>query len=200
MNKEYALLQLNVQSHRPFERPMINWFLFVFVSVLTGGIFGVYIFIKRIMAVDKFIERKGEYYNILCRITGKNLIPSCFYEIKPLNWFKTCLLMILTAGLYFFVYSYRMNNVWMRLQESEAQFYRGLSNIWMTEGTINREIPFDSGRRLAATYTVNIILTFITGGFWLLVWDYNIHTAPDKLYPQVHKAEDYVADILCKLP
>lgn len=56
VNLIYEQLQDNIRQGRKVDKPLLNWYLTVFVlSWLTFGTALIYIFIKRILKVDKYI-------------------------------------------------------------------------------------------------------------------------------------------------
>ena len=66
VNLVYNQLQENILERKKVDKPLINWFLLTFVlSWLTFGIALIYVFIKRILRVDKYIRRKYEFFDIV---------------------------------------------------------------------------------------------------------------------------------------
>lgn len=66
VNLVYNQLQENILERQKVDKPLINWFLLTFVlSWLTFGIALVYVFIKRILRVDKYIRRKYEFFDMV---------------------------------------------------------------------------------------------------------------------------------------
>ena len=66
VNLVYNQLHENILERQKVDKPIINWFLLTFVlSWLTLGIALVYVFIKRILRVDKYIRRKYEFFDIV---------------------------------------------------------------------------------------------------------------------------------------
>lgn len=66
VNLIYNQLQENILERQKVDKPLINWFLLTFVlSWLTLGTALVYVFIKRILRVDKYIRRKYEFFDMV---------------------------------------------------------------------------------------------------------------------------------------
>lgn len=66
VNLVYNQLQENILERKKVDKPLLNWFLLTFVlSWLTLGIAVIYVFIERILRVDKYIRRKYEFFDIL---------------------------------------------------------------------------------------------------------------------------------------
>ena len=66
VNVVYNQLKDNIREREKVDKPLINWFLLTFIlSWLTFGIAFVYVFIKRILRVDKYIRRKHEFFDMV---------------------------------------------------------------------------------------------------------------------------------------
>lgn len=66
VNLVYNQLQENIIERQKVDKPLINWFLLTFIlSWLTFGTALVYVFIKRILRVDKYIRRKYEFFDMI---------------------------------------------------------------------------------------------------------------------------------------
>ena len=58
----YSGLADNLKQREIYDKPLPNWFLVLFLSFLTFGIYGLYIIGKRVLRVDHYISRKKEFY------------------------------------------------------------------------------------------------------------------------------------------
>ena len=66
VNLVYNQLQENIIERQKVDKPLINWFLLTFIlSWLTFGTALVYVFIKRILRVDKYIRRKYKFFDMI---------------------------------------------------------------------------------------------------------------------------------------
>ncbi len=216
--KETALnLERNIKSRRVDDVPFVNWWLItLLINPITFGLAGIFFFIARIRRADAFIARKKEYYELVIEFSKKygmnsgsamtypeaelyamrNFTEDTFKKIKPVRWLLTSFLMIVTLGIYFFIYSYKMNRVWNDLQLAEADFYDKISRVWIREGLVSAPLVFGIDPSMKKSYIINLFLSVITLGLWLLVWDYQTHVAPEVFYPRVHAAEDFVLSMV----
>lgn len=248
VNLIYEQLQDNIRQGRKVDKPLLNWYLTVFVlSWLTFGTALIYIFIKRILKVDKYIRRKYEYFdiiiyfievesnernfnnyeNIINKLKGrlqefKNenflLMPYFIKAFIPLIIFTVFLIffiiftgiknielwlltvIIIVWGLFAFgviiVYIYKMNKVWDEIQKFEYEMYEEISGAFIALNLIEHPIIYYIDTSIKKDFIKYTVLGFLTIGIWFLVWDYHIHTAPERLYKIFHGAEDSVLEII----
>ncbi len=206
-----------IRARTNSDKKLVNWFLYIFIlGPITLGIYAIVIFFQRTNRVDNFIKRKRVYYKNLIDFTDKYAQEKDKYEelrgeiadlqffyeqnfensIKELKAGLTFLLTLLTLGIWGFVWLYKINGIWHKLQTFEQEFDDRLSQLWikleLTKYPINFEIKSSKDRN----FWLYLILSFITLGIWFLVWDYKIHTDPDDLFPEFHVAEDTVLQII----
>ena len=104
--------------------------------------------------------------------------------------------MIVTLGIWAFVWLYKMNKIWYDLQKIEQDFDDKISQIWSKLGLIKYPLSFNLDSSKNRSYALYLILSIITFGIWSLVWDFKIHTDPDNLYKEFHSIEDTVLQIV----
>ena len=205
-------VERSIKERRDVDVPLMNWWLYYFVNLVTCGIYGLVVFFKRTGRVDKFIIRKKDYYqgvldytekysqengsydNIRNDLTDlKELVNDAFTrDIKEIHAGISFLLMMVTLGAWGFVWLYKMNCIWDKLQKLEQDFDDKLSQIWIKSGLIKYPLTFNTDSSKNRSYVLYIILTMITFGFWVLIWDYKLHTDPENLYKEFHSIEDAV--------
>jgi hypothetical protein len=89
-----------------------------------------------------------------------------------------------------------MNRYWWDAQVVEQQFDDNLSQIWSKLGLMRYPLDFALDQRKRRGYALYLILSVLTVGIWIIVWDYKIHTDPETLYPEFHSNEDVVLQII----
>lgn len=248
VNLIYGQLQENIRQGKKVDKPLLNWFLVTFVlSWLTFGVAIIYVFIKRILRVDKYIRRKIEYFDIVIHFIEvesnergledyenimnnlknklnnfKNeslyIMPYFIKAFIPLIIFTTFLVLfifftgieniemwlLLVIGIVWalfafgviIVYIYKMNKVWDEIQKFEYAMYEEISRAFIELKLIEHPIMYYMDLSIKKEFVKYTILGFITCGVWFLVWDYYVHTAPDKLYNTFHGAETTVLEII----
>jgi hypothetical protein len=202
-----------VKQRRDTDIQLVNWWLyFLVLSWVTFGIYGLYLFFKRIMRIDGFSERKRAYYEALLEWTqrqarlkgnedavhhdlvdlGVEITRAYQKDLRPIKAGLSFVLTLVTIGIYGFYVLYRMNRYWWDAQVVEQDFDDKLSQIWMKLGVVRYPVTYqvDQGKR--RSYALYLILSIVTFGIWGLVWDYKIHTDPDNLFPEFHSVEDSV--------
>ena len=169
--------------------PLINWWLYtLIVAPVTFGIYSIVVFFKRTGRVDKFIVRKRDYYRALLDYTGKYTQENNTYDLIHHDLAD----LMVTMGLWGFIWLYKMNRVWYDLQKIEQDFDDKLSQIWIKAGLIKYPLTFNLDCSKNRSYILYFILSIVTFGIWGLVWDYKIHTDPDNIYKEFHSVEDTV--------
>ncbi len=206
-------IERSIKERRETDIPLMNWWLYtLIVNPITCGIYGVVMFFKRTNRVDKFIARKKNYYQSLLEFNEKYSQEKNRYneirnelndlkdstnayvstKMKQIKAGTSFLLILVTLGIWAFVWLYRMNKVWNDLQKVEQEFDDRISQIWIKIGLIKYPLSFHVDPSKNRSYALYLILTFVTFGIWGLVWDYKIHTDPDNLYKEFHLIEDTV--------
>ena len=209
-------IERSVKERINVDLSLINWWLnYLIVIPVTLGIYGIILFFKRTSRVDKFIARKKDYYKNVIEYTKKYaqeketydnvhseledltfLITSTFNsKIKEIKGGISFLLIIVTLGIWGFVWMYKMNKVWDDLQKIEQEFDDKLSKVWMKLGLIKYPISFNLNIS-QRSFVLYLIISIVTFGIWSLVWDYKIHVDPDNLYKEFHQVEDTILNII----
>lgn len=100
------------------------------------------------------------------------------------------LLSFVTLGIYGYIAYYQAMKFWWEIQVTEQDFCEKLSIIWTRLGITRYPISFDPLQRLRRSFWMNFFLSIVTLGIYGIVWDYQLHTDPDKVYPEFHSTED----------
>lgn len=202
-----------VKERRDSDTQLVNYWLYLFLlGPVTLGIYGLFLFFKRITRVDRFSERKHPYYESLIdwteryarqegkedavhhMLTDMRAEIAAAYEgnLRKINAGMSLLITIVTIGIYGLYVLYRMNRYWWDAQVVEQEFDDKLSQAWLNLDLMRYPISFklDQGKR--RSYPLYLILSIVTIGIWGIVWDYKIHTDPDNLYKEFHSIEDTV--------
>lgn len=206
-----------IKLRRENDEPLVNWWLYFFLlSWITLGIYSFVLFFKRIHRIDRFSERKRAYYDGLLEWTerladqqGKlDLVHAEIGDLrseiqqayeKPLRPIKaglSFLLTIITIGIYGFVVLYRMNRYWWDAEVVEQDFDDRLSQAWIKLGLMRYPLTFQLDSSKKRSYPLYLFLSFVTIGIWFYVWDYKIHTDPDRLFGEFHGIEDSVLQVV----
>lgn len=202
-----------VKQRREDDTALTNWWLYMLLlSWITIGIYGIYLFFKRIVRIDAFSARKRAYYEAVLEWTeryaanqgkadtvrhgladaGEEIRRAYANELKPINAGLSLLLTIVTIGFYSLYVLYRVNRYWWDAQKVEQDFDDAVSQVWNTLGIIKYPINFSIDSSKKRSYAIYLVLSIFTFGIWGLVWDYKIHTDPDRLYGEFHGIEDTV--------
>lgn len=192
---------------------MIAWGIYFFLLTwLTLGIYPIVIFYKRLNRADMFRERQQHYYNAVVSFTNEyaeqtSQLDTVHHDTddlaaylkerfsdthRPINPGLSLLLSFVTLGIYHFIAIYRVMKFWWEIQVTEQDFCEQLSIIWTKLGIIRYPISFEPMQKLRRSFWMNFLLSFITFGIYVIIWDYQLHTDPDKVYPEFHSTEDAV--------
>lgn len=206
-------IERSIKEGREVDVPFMNWWLYILiVNPVTFGIYSIVLFFKRTGRVDKFIVRKNDYYQSVLDYTEKysqeknryddirndlkdlkdSVNTSFSEEIKEIKASISFLLMIITLGIWAFVWLYKMNKIWYGLQKIEQDFDDKISQIWSKLGLIKYPLSFNVDSSKNRSYALYLILSIITFGIWGLVWDFKIHTDPDNIYKEFVSIEDTI--------
>lgn len=177
----------NIKSGVKLERPFINWWRFLFLSIITFGIFGIYYFAKRVNTVNSLINRKKELGKLFAQKYNRYNI-NYYNSIETINPYATIILIFVSLGFYLFVYIYRFNKMWQNIENCEKMFYLDICSL------NNEKLHFDYLKY--NDFLLNIFLSLLTGGIWLLIWDNKIHNKAGLLFSKIHKREEYLLRIL----
>lgn len=94
------------------------------------------------------------------------------------------------------VYIYKMNKVWDEIQQFEYDMYEEISRAFISLKLIEHPIMFYMDLSVKKDFIKYTVLGFLTAGIWFLVWDYHIHTVPERLYKTFHQAENTVLEVV----
>ena len=202
-----------IKERRDSDVQLVNWWLYILLlSWITFGIYGLYLFFKRISRIDRFSERKRAYYDAVLEWTEREahakgqedaihhmvadlrseVNRACDGDLRPIRAGLSFVLTIVTLGIYGLYVLYRMNRYWWDAQVLEQDFDDKLSQMWTSLGIIRYPLTFQVDQSKRRSYALYLILSIVTFGIWGLVWDYKIHTDPDNLYRDFHGIEDTV--------
>jgi hypothetical protein len=202
-----------IKERRETDEKLVNWWLyFLLLSWITFGLYGIYLFFKRITRIDGFSRRKQDYYSAVIEWTRRrgaedghedqvhhdltdldDQVKAAYHgDMRPIKAGLSFVLTIVTLGLYGLYVMYRMNRYWWDAQILEQDFDDKLSQIWTTLGLSRYPITFRLDQTKKRSYPMYLILSIVTFGIWGLVWDYKIQTDPDNLYGEFHGVEDTV--------
>jgi hypothetical protein len=206
-------LDHTIKQRRETDDTLVNWWLYVLLlSWVTFGLYGLYLFVERINRIDGFGRRKHAYYDALLEWTrrqagGREGAPGVEaelsdlatavtfayeHELRPIRAGRSFLLTLVTLGLYGFVVLYRENRYWWDAQVVEQDFDDRLSRIWTALGLIRYPITYTADTSKRRSFPLYLALSIVTLGIWGSVWDYRIHTDPDRLFGELHAVEDSV--------
>lgn len=213
MVQSVTLLDRAIKQRRDSDTTLVNYWLYFFLlSWVTFGIYGIYLFFKRIGRIDGFTARKQSYYTALidwteryARQQGKedavhhdltdmrgDVEVSYKGSLRPIKAGISFLLSIVTLGIYGLYVLYRMNGYWWDAQVLEQDFDDKMSQVWTKLDLMRYPISFTVDQSKRRGYALYLILSIVTFGIWGIVWDYKIHTDPDNIYQSFHAVEDTV--------
>jgi hypothetical protein len=200
-----------VHERRVTDQIFVNWGLYYFLlSWITLGILPIVIFYRRLNRADLFTDRRAHYYNAVITATRQYAEQTGQYgaihddiddlqrytterfedEHKPIKAGLSLFLSFVTLGIYGYVAIYRLMRAWWQIQLTEQDFNDKLSIIWTKLGVVKYPLSFHPVHELDRHFGLHLFLTFVTLGIYGIVWDYRLHTDPEKVYPEFHSAED----------
>jgi len=202
-----------IKQRRDSDIQLVNWWLYVLVlSWVTVGIYGLYLYFKRISRIDGFSNRKRAYYEALLEWTERqaklkgnedavhhelldlsgDVTRAYEHDLRPIKAGLSFVLTLVTIGIYGLYVLYRINRYWWDAQVVEQDFDDKLSQMWMKLGIVRYPITYEVDQSKRRSYALYLILSIVTFGIWGLVWDYRIHTDPDNLFHEYHSVEDSI--------
>lgn len=202
-----------VKERRETDKPLVSWTLyFLLLSWVTFGIYPLVVFVRRISRADAFAARKYNYYTSVLDYTkqyaeecGKSdlvhaklgdveseLKTAFDGNLRPIKAGVSLLLSFVTLGIYGLYVIYRLDKFWWDVQVVEQDFDESVSQVWTTLGIVRYPVTFEPNQSVRRSFGMYLLLSFVTFGVWGIVWDYKIHTDPDKLFPEFHSSEDAV--------
>ncbi|HWM35822.1 MAG TPA: DUF4234 domain-containing protein [Streptomyces sp.] len=206
-----------VHQRRFTDQRLVSWVLYFFLlSWVTLGIYAIYLFYVRMQRADRFRDRRVHYYDAVVASTRQYAEVSGQYdaihddlddlerfvkerftdEHKPIEAGSSLILSIITLGIYGLYATYRMMRFWWEIQLTEQDFDEKLSLIWTSLGITRYPVTFEADEELHRSFGMYLLLTIVTLGIFGIVWDYRLHTDPDRVYPEFHSAEDLVLSAL----
>jgi hypothetical protein len=206
-----------VHERRFTDQRLVSWVLYFFLlSWVTFGIYSIYLFYRRVDRADRFRNRRVHYYDAVIAATRQyaelngqygaahddlddlqRFVKARFAdEHKPIQAGLSLILSIITLGIYGFYATYRMMRFWWEIQLTEQDFDEKLSLIWTKLEIVRYPLPFEPDEELNRSFGIYLFLTIITLGIFGIVWDYRLHTDPDRIYPEFHSVEDGVLNAL----
>lgn len=202
-----------IHERRTTDQTFVDWGIYFFLlSWVTLGIYVIVMFYRRLNRADLFRDRRMHYYNAVIDASKQfaeehgqygashddlndlqHFVKERFEdEHKPIKAGLSVFLSFITLGIYGCISIYRLMRFWWQVQLTEQDFYDKLSVAWTKLGIIRYPVAFEPVPVLNRSFGVNFILSFVTLGIYGIVWDYQLHTDPEKLYPEVHSAEDTI--------
>lgn len=208
-----AKMERYIRERRDTDRPLIGWGVYYFLLTwLTLGIYPVVIYYKRLNRADMFSERRQSYYGAVVSFTTQYAeqtsqldavhhgtddlaayVKERFANVhRPIRAGLSVVLSFVTLGIYWFIAVYQVMKFWWEIQVTEQDFCERLSPIWTKLGIIRYPISFEPMQKLRRSFGMNLFLSIVTIGIYGIFWDYQLHTDPDKVYPEFHSTEDAV--------
>jgi len=202
-----------VRERRDTDQKLVGWGLYFFLlSWVTLGIYPIIIFYQRINRADLFRNRKENYYRAVLDFTRQHAEATGTYdalhdqiddldahvkgrftiEHKPINAGLSLVLSVVTLGIYGLFATYRLMRFWWEVQVTEQDFDEKLSQIWTKQGVVKYAITFQPVQELRRSFGLHLGLSVVTLGIYGIIWDYRLHTDPEKVYPEFHSIEDTV--------
>jgi hypothetical protein len=206
-----------IHERRFTDQRLVSWPLYFFLlSWVTLGIYAIIVFYRRMERADRFRARREHYYDAVVQATRQFAEVHEQYgaahddiddlqrftkerfmdEHKPIDPGVSLLLSFLTLGIYGLYATYRTMRFWWEIQLTEQDFDEKLSMIWTKLGIVRYPITFETDQELHRSFGMHLFLSIVTVGIYGIVWDYRLHTDPDKVYPEFQSAENEVLGAL----
>jgi len=170
------------------------------------------LFVRRVNRAELFRTRKQHYYESVIAFTRqyaeeKRQLDSVYSNIDDLDRFVKdrfavehkqfkgglwLFLSFITLGVFFYIAIARLMRFWWEIQITEQDFDEKLTPIWTKLGVTKYPVTFQPMQELRRSFWPHFLLTIVTIGIYGIVWDYQIHNDPDKVYPEFHAVEDTV--------
>ena len=200
-----------VHERRATDQTFVGWGIYFFLlSWVTLGIYVIVMFYRRLNRADLFRDRRMHYYNAVIDASKqyaeeRGQYDACHDDLhdlqrfvkerfedehKPIKAGLSLFLSFITLGIYGCVATYRLMRFWWQIQLTEQDFYDRLSVTWTKLGVVRYPVTFEPITALNRSFGMHFLLSLVTLGIYGIVWDYQLHTDPEKLYPEVHSAED----------
>ncbi|WP_194925834.1 DUF4234 domain-containing protein [Catenulispora pinisilvae] len=206
-----------VHERRVTDQAFVGWGLYFFLlSWVTLGIYPIVIFYRRLNRADLFRDRRLHYYSAVIDSSAqyaegrgeygaahddlddlRRFVKERFEdEHKPIKAGLSVFLSFVTIGIYGFIAIYRLMRFWWQIQLTEQDFDDKLSIVWTKLGIIRYPITFEPVPALNRSFGLHFLLSCVTLGIYGIIWDYRLHTDPEKVYPEFHSTEDAVLNAL----
>ncbi|WP_274562025.1 DUF4234 domain-containing protein [Streptomyces spiramyceticus] len=206
-----------VHERRFTDQRLVSWALYFFLlSWVTLGIYSIIVFYRRLNRADLFRERRAHYYSAVINATRQyaelneqygaahedlddlqRFVKERFTdEHKPIQAGLSLILSFITLGIYGCYATYRTMRFWWEIQPTEQDFDEKLSLIWTKLGIVKYPLTFEPDEELHRSFGLHFFLAIVTLGIYGIIWDYRLHTDPDRIYPEFHSAEDGVLNAL----
>lgn len=199
-----------VRARRDTNQKFVGWGLYFFLlSWVTFGIYPIIIFYRRLNRADVFRDRKLGYYTSLVNLTHQHAqnqgntsvlpqlddlhreITARFTgEHKPIRAGLSVFLSIITLGIYGYIAIYRDMKFWWQIQLTEQDFYEHLGITWTKLKIVRHPVTFQPIGDLNRSFWMHFLLAIVTFGIYGMIWDYRLHTDPERLFPESDSAED----------
>jgi Domain of unknown function (DUF4234) len=208
-----AQMERYINERRETDKPLIGWGVYFFLlSWITLGIYTIVIFYKRLNRADLFSERRQHYYDAVLSFTTEHAeqagrldavrsdtddlaayVTGRFANVhQPIKAGLSVVLTFVTLGIYGYIAYYQAMKFWWEIQLTEQVFCERLSMIWAKLGITPYPVTFEPVQQLQRSFWMNFLLSVVTFGIYGIIWDYQLHTDPDKVYPEFHSTEDAV--------
>jgi hypothetical protein len=205
------------QGGREAERPLVSWGLYFFLlSWVTFGIYSLFMYHRRLARAEAFRVRKMNYYRSVTLFLRQQSDLAGQYQaavgaIDDLDRFAAdrfirvhkqirpglaLFLTFVTLGIYGAISIARLMRFWWEIQVTEQQFDQKLSPVLMNLRLCRYPVAFQPVEKVRRGFWVHILLSFVTLGIYGMVWDYQLHTDPDKVFPEFHAVEGTVLNIV----
>lgn len=202
-----------VRERRDTDRPLVSWALYIFLlGPITFGIYGWIVFYRRVNRMELFRVRKSNYYDAVLDFTKQYAEEGGQYDVvhdqvsdlenykkdrfttehKRVDPSMAVLLGIVTFGIYLLIMYHQMMRFWWEIQITEQDFDEKLSQTWTKLGVVRYPVTFQPLQELRREFLRAFLLSIVTFGIYAIIWDHQLHTDPDKVYPEFHSVEDTV--------
>lgn len=209
-----------VRARRDTNQKFVGWGLYFFLlSWVTFGIYSIIIFYRRLNRADLFRDRKLGYYTSLINLTrqyaqghgdttalarmddlDREVQARFVNNHKPIKAGLSVALTFLTLGIYGYIAVWRDMKFWWEIQLTEQDFYDRLGVTWTKLGILRHPVTFQPITALHRNFWLHFWLSIVTFGIYGLIWDYRLHTDPERLFPESDSAEDGILAAVRNLP
>ncbi len=205
-------LENTIWEARDTDKRLMNWWGFILLSFITGGIFYFVVLYQRIERRDEHFRRMTSFFRAALGSTrdasnGKavdisektkkideKLTEADETLLRPKNAILWVALSILTFGLaLFYIYFFLLVD-WYRAQQLEHELLDDFNDIWLRLGLTKDEVNVNIVLP-ERNYWLYLFLSIITLGIFIFYWDYVIHTEPEPVFDENSKWESKILAI-----